>query len=144
MKAHVLLADFAQADGGSGKVSALGLGWTVTSTPTPPQAVVILLRVGWNETNRPHELELTLLTADGEHAVVAPGPFGDQPLVIEATFEVGRPAGIPEGSDIDHDFALNLSAGLPLEAGARYEWRLRIDDHHEESWTAPFQVRSGS
>lgn len=94
--------------------------------------------------NRPHELELTLLTADGEHAVVAPGPFGDQPLVIEATFEVGRPAGIPEGSDIDHDFALNLSAGLPLEAGARYEWRLRIDDHHEESWTAPFQVRSGS
>lgn len=143
MKAHILLADFAQADG-QGKIGALGLGWSVTGTPTPPQAVIVLLRVGWTEANRPHKLEVSLLTADGENAVMAPGPFNEQPLKVEATFEVGRPVGIPEGSDIDHNLAVGIGAGLPLEAGRRYEWRLSIDGTHDESWSAPFFVRPSS
>lgn len=140
MKAHVLLADFAQSDG-AGKIGALGLGWTTTVTPTPPQAVIVLLRVGWTETNRPHELELSLLTEDGKHAVMAPGPLGEVPLQVQATVEVGRPVGIPEGSDVDHNFAINLPPGLPLQPG-RHEWRLTIDGKHDEAWTAPFFVRS--
>jgi len=53
VEAHVLLADFAQADA-SGKVNALGLGWSLTGTPIPNHAVVIMLKVGWDETNKPH------------------------------------------------------------------------------------------
>ncbi len=140
MKAHLLLADAAQSDG-QGKIGALGLGWTVTGTPTPPQAVVILLRVGWNETNRRHNFQLSLLTADGEDAVTAPGPLGEQPLRVEAEFEAGRPVGIPEGSDIEHNIAINVGAGLPLEQGRRYEWRLHIDGETREEWVAPFFVR---
>lgn len=140
MKAHLLLADAAQSDG-QGKVSALGLGWSVTSTPTPPQAVVILLRVGWNETNQQHRLVLSLLTADGEDAVMAPGPLGDQPLRVEALFEVGRPPGLPTGSDIEHNVAFSVGPGLLLPAGRRYEWRLEIDGQQTEEWTAPFYVR---
>lgn len=140
MRAHLLLADFAQADG-QGKIGALGLGWSVTSTPTPPQAVIVLLRVGWTETNRDHALELELLAADGAHAVVVPGPVGEQPLKIEATFQVGRPVGIPEGSEIDHNLSINISAGLPLLPNRRYEWRLKIDGDHREEWTAGFFVR---
>lgn len=109
----------------------------------PAHAVIVLLRVGWTETNRRHKLELSLLTADGHHAVTAPTPFGDQPLKIEAEFEVGRPAGIPEGSDVDHNLAINLGAGLPLEAGRRYEWRLTIGGDVEGSWSVPFFVRPG-
>ena len=140
MKANLILADFAQADG-TGKIGALGIGWSTTTTPTPPHAVVVLLKVGWNETNRPHKLELTLLTADGHQAVMTPGLVGPHPLSVEATFEVGRPVDIPEGSDIDHNLAINVGAGLSLEPNTRYEWRLTIDSVHREEWIAPFFVR---
>lgn len=140
MRAHVLLADFAQVDP-SGKVGVLGLGWSITATPTPPHAVIVLLKVGWTETNKPHQLQLSLLTADGQHAVSAPTPFGEQPLKVEGTFEVGRPAGLPEGSEVEHNFAINIGAGIPLTS-SRYEWRLTIDGVEKEDWTAPFFVRS--
>lgn len=63
-----------------------------------------------------------------------------QPLQIQGEFEVGRPPGVPEGSAIDHALAVNMQS-LPLEPG-RYEWRLKIDDHEEESWRAAFVVKS--
>lgn len=138
MEAHVLLADFAQADA-SGKVNALGLGWSVASTPIQNHAVVIMLKVGWDETNTPHHLTLNLLTTDGANAVDVPTPFGPQPLQVEMDFEVGRPPGLVRGSTIDHAAAINVG-GLPLQPG-RYEWRLQIDDEQREGWRAPFLVR---
>lgn len=141
MEAHVLLADFAQSDS-SGKVNALGLGWGVIGTPTPHHAVIVTLRVGWDETNVKHHLTLRLLTADGLNAVEVPTPFGSQSLMVEADFEVGRPAGIAQGSSIDHSLAINIGAGLPLTPG-RYEWRLHIDNQDRDEWRAPFTVRQG-
>lgn len=142
MEAHVLLADFAQTDL-SGRVNALGMGWSVTQTPTSNMSVVVMVKVGWNETNRKHRLSLNLLTADGQHAVQAPTPFGLQPLQVEGEFEVGRPAGLPEGSTIDHALAINVAPGLPLTPG-RYEWRLKIDDVEDETWRAAFVVLSST
>jgi hypothetical protein len=139
VEAHVLLADFAQSDN-SGKVNALGLGWSVTVTPTPNHAVVIVLRVGWDEANIQHRLVLRLLTADGLNAVEVPTPFGSQPLVVEVGLEVGRPPGLAQGSTIDHSLAINVGPGLPLTPG-RYEWRLRINDREQEDWRAAFTVR---
>lgn len=139
MEAHVLLADFAQSDN-SGKVNALGLGWSVTGTPTPNHAVVIVLRVGWDEANIQHRLVLRLLTADGLNAVEVPTPFGSQPLVVEVGLEVGRPPGLAQGSTIDHSLAINVGPGLPLTPG-RYEWRLRINDQEQDDWRAAFTVR---
>lgn len=140
MEAHVLLADFAQVDQ-AGKVNALGIGWGVTTSPTPHMAVIVMVKVGWNEANRPHRMILSLLTADGEHAVTVPGPVGEQlvPLHVEGEFQVGRPAGLPEGSTLDHALAVNLAAGVSLLPG-RYEWRLTIDGHVEETWRAAFVV----
>jgi hypothetical protein len=62
------------------------------------------------------------------------------PLQVQATVEVGRPAGIPEGSDVDHNIAINLAAGLPLQPG-RHAWRLSVNGTHDEAWSAPFFVR---
>lgn len=140
MEAHVLLADFAQSDQ-SGKVNALGLGWSVTSTPTPHHAVVAFLKVGWDEANEQHQLILSLLTADGVHAVEVPTPFGPQPLQIEASFEVGWPPGLSRGSSIDHALAINIGQGLPLAPG-RYEWRLQVNGLAREHWRAAFTVRA--
>lgn len=139
MEAHVLLADFAQTDS-AGKVNALGLGWSVTTTPTPHHAVVVVLRVGWEEANVRHHLTLRLLTADGLNAVEVPTPFGNQPLMVEVDFEVGRPPGLAAGSSIDHSLAINLSPGLPLPPG-RYEWRLQVGTQRREEWRAAFTVR---
>jgi hypothetical protein len=139
VEAHVLLADFAQSDS-AGKVNALGLGWSVTVTPTPHHAVVVILRVAWDEANIKHHLTLRLLTADGLNAVEVPTPFGSQPLVVEAEFEIGRPPGLAHGSSIDHSLAINVGSGLPLAAG-RYEWRLQVDDEQREDWHAAFTVR---
>lgn len=139
MEAHVLLADFAQSDN-SGKVNALGLGWSVTVTPTPHHAVVVALRVGWDEATEKHHLALCLLTADGNSAVEIPTPFGLQPLVVEIDVEVGRPPGLQRGSSIDHWLAVNIGAGLPLPPG-RYEWRLQIDQDQRDEWRADFTVR---
>jgi hypothetical protein len=142
MDAHVLLADFAQADP-AGKVNAIGLGWSVTSTPTPHHSVVIFLQVGWDEANIQHHLTLSLLTADGSHAVQVPSPFGPQPLQLEVDFEVGRAPGLARGSSIDHALAVNVGPGLPLQPG-RYEWRLQIGSEQRDSWRAPFLVRAGT
>ncbi len=55
MRIHLLLADSAQADP-TGKVHALGLGWTVTSTPTPPAALIATIWVDWTEANQKFNL----------------------------------------------------------------------------------------
>ena len=138
MEAPVLLADFAQADA-NGKVNALGLGWSVTGTPIPNHAVVMMLKIGWDEANTPRHLTLSLLTADGAHAVDVPTPFGPQPLQVEMDFEVGRPPGLVRGSTIDHAVAINVGS-LSLQPG-RYEWRLEIGDEQRDNWRAPLLVR---
>jgi hypothetical protein len=139
MQAVVLLADSAQTDP-SNKLHALGLGWSVTTTPTPPAAVAVLMKVPWHQTNTRHQLLLRLVDADGRPAP-PPTESSPGPLVIEAEFEVGRPAGLPEGMAIDQSFTVVLGPGLPLDAGEVYEWRLDIDGQHEEGWSARFFVR---
>ena len=62
MRAKLLLADAAKVS--EGKVDALGLGWSTTTSPTPPAAIIILLQFGWDETNTSRALVVELLDAD--------------------------------------------------------------------------------
>lgn len=101
------------------------------------QSVVALIKVGWNEANRPVDFVLRL--TDGDGAVVhVPGPTGTQPLEIAGKLEVGRPAGLPEGSEIDASFVVPLQP-LPLTPGQRYTWRLNFGD--DEATSESFYVR---
>jgi hypothetical protein len=69
-------------------------------------------------------------------------PAGDSGGVrAEGSFEVGRPAGLPAGSDIDFAFAVTIPP-FPIAPG-RYTWRLSIDGESHEDWARPFQVRAG-
>lgn len=143
MRAQILLADSAQGDGATNKVHALGLGWSTTVTPTPPSAVIVLLGIPWDQTNKKHKLRLDLVDSDGNAPLIAQGPDGSPAgLFVEQEFEVGRPPGLPAGFDIDHSLAITLGPGLPLQAGQIYEWRLEIDGHHESEWSARFLVRA--
>ena len=131
--AQMILCDAAVAEGG--KVHMLGAGWSITSSPTAPHAVAVLMKIPWDRANQKLPMKLRLLDSDGK-PVMFETPQGKAPVLQEAQIEVGRPPGVAAGSPLDASFALNVPS-LPLTPG-RYEWRLEIA---EETRTAPFQVR---
>jgi hypothetical protein len=108
--------------------STLGLGWSTTITPLPAQAVVILIKVPWNQANRAHKLRAELLTQDGQ-PVAIPGPIGDQPVTIEGDFEAARPPGLPAGTPLDLAFVFSLQQGIQLPRQVRVE---TVDRRHME------------
>jgi len=136
MRAIVLLADSAQVDAQQ-KVHALGQGWTITSTPTPAAAVCVFILVPWTATNQKHRFTLRLVDSDGQDVAGAEG----QLLRIEGEFEMGRPPGTKPGGALTQPFVLNVPPGLALSAGESYAWRMDIDGHHDEDWSAQFTVR---
>jgi hypothetical protein len=138
VEAHILLADAAQRSP-DGKIHALGLGWTVTSTPLPPQAVVVFIKVPWDQANELHHAVLTMIDEDGR-PVLPQGADGGQ-VEIHADFETGRPAGVPRGMPLDVALSFAIAAGMPLAPGG-YVWRLEIDGEAQETWRAPFHVRA--
>ena len=138
MDAQILLADAAQASP-DGKVHALGIGWSTTVTPLPPQAVIVLIKVPWDVSNDKHMAVVELHDGDGEPVEIQ-GPLGMQPVRVEAEFETGRPPGLPKGTPIDLPLAFNLGAGMPLQPG-RYVWELTINDERKDGWRAAFLVR---
>lgn len=136
MEATLLLANSAEEYKG-GMVNALGLGWSVTGTPTPPAALVLMVKVPWDETNVKHRLQIDLVDADGHPAQI--NANGDH-IKIEGEFEAGRPAGIIKGTPIDTAAVFNLGPGLELTPGATYQWRVEIDGDLAASRS--FQVRA--
>lgn len=134
MEAILLLANSAEQNGGM--VSALGLGWSQTSSPTPPAALVLLLKVPWDQTNRQHRLVIDLVDSDGQ-PFIPPGSI--EPLRILGDFEVGRPPGLPAGTPIDNAVVINIGPGLPLVPGASYQGRVEIND--EMAASRSFLVR---
>jgi hypothetical protein len=128
----LILCDAAQVDP-TGKVHMLGAGWSMTSSPTAPSAVVVLLGIPWDRTNQKIHVRLELTDADGT-AVRVPSPLGETIVEIEADVEVGRPPGSPEGIEFAAALAPSIPP-LPLPPG-RYTWHLRVgDDSRSRSFT---------
>jgi hypothetical protein len=101
----LILADSAQVNGG--KLYLLGGGWDVLTVnamfPTQRHmGVATAFRIPWTETNVRHNVELRIVTDDG----VEIAKLGGQ-------VEVGRPPGIPVGSDqraqLAAEFVLNFA-----------------------------------
>jgi hypothetical protein len=128
IEAIMLLCDAAVTDP-SGKVHMLGAGWSITSSPTAPSAVVVLVKVPWDRANQKLPFSLALEDADGQPPPTAPSADG--------VIEVGRPPGLDPGTPIDAAFQVTVPS-LPLPPG-RYTWRLKIA---EQEFTTSFQVRA--
>ena len=133
----MLLADFAQAI--EGKLYIMGGGWSMTGPTPSPSAIAMKIEVPWNEANRKHNLKLELLDSDFR-PVIVPTPNGNAPLVISGDFEVGRPAGILQGTPIDVPLAFNIGP-IPLEPGMHYVWRLSINGAGKDEWQAAFSTK---
>lgn len=139
MRLSLFLADYAAADG-SGKVNALGLGWTTITTPLPSFGVVIFLDIDWSETNHPHRVTCELLTDDGQ-PVMVPGPVGSQRLRFEVGVEAGRPPGTIHGTALRSPLTVNVGAGVALPPG-RYQWRASVEGFNEATATESFLVHA--
>lgn len=137
MKVTMLLAEAAQAV--EGKLYILGGGWSIIGPDPAPMAIAIKIEVPWDQANRRHTCRLELLDSDGQ-PVTVDTPLGEQPVVIEAGFEVGRPPGLKAGTPLDLPLAINL-APLSIPPGGRYEWRLTIDGEGDDDWRLAFSTR---
>jgi len=140
VNAIVLVADAAQVSF-DGKLSMLGAGWKMTTTPTAPSAIATVITLSWDEANRKHSFLLELLTTDGK-PVLAPTPEGEQPIRIEQTFEIGRPPGVKPGTDFNYPFAATVGP-LKLQPDSVFEWKLTLDGTTKPEWSATFQTRPG-
>ena len=137
VKATILLCDAAQAI--DGKLYLLGAGWNTIGPQPAPFAIALLIDVPWDEANRSHHFELRLVDGDGQPVT----PMGSETAIaVGGDFEVGRPAGMREGSSLRMPFAISFGP-LALPTGQRFVWQLEVDRERDEAWAVPFDVRAG-
>src|SRR5687767_9112516 len=118
---NLLLANHAEAI--NNMLYVAGGGWTDhwrgPQGPNPTVShlgVAVSVRVGWMETNRQYPLKIAIESEDGH-------PIAN----MESTIEMGRPAGMPEGSDLRSVMAVNAEIVFPHAGG--YVVRARVGDH---------------
>jgi hypothetical protein len=139
IRVSMMLADAAQV--AEGKLSVLGGGWSQTGPFPTLFAIAMDVKVPWNMANAKHQFRLELVDSSGRTVSVS-APNGDErEMVVYKELEVGRPPGVLPGSALDAPMAIAFPSGLPLEPGARYEWRLMIDGKADVNWSLPFVVR---
>ena len=134
VKVTLMIADFARV--ANGKLDVIGGGWSMMNAQGPfGFFVAALFQIPWDQTNAKHRFRLELLDADGQGV---PIPSGET-VRAEGEFEVGRPAGLRQGTPVDAPLVVPFGP-LELEEG-RYELRLTIDDETKEDWFVAFTVR---
>jgi len=115
VEATALLCDYAEER--LGKLYIMGAGWdTVGANAPTPVAVALIVHVGWDETNKPHNLRVELMTEDGE-----PVELDGNPVHIEGKMELGRPAGTKAGSVFNAPLAVRFAALALPPGGYRFE-----------------------
>ena len=128
----LILADSAQVVGN--KLYLLGGGWDrlTVNKEFPAQqhvGIALALKVPWNQTNEKHQFEIEIASDDAV------------PIVnIGGQFEVGRPPGIPPGSD--QRIQVAADANIEFKRPGTFVILAKIDG--EEGARVPFQVIAGS
>ncbi|MGY6656674.1 DUF6941 family protein [Amycolatopsis sp. TRM77291] len=134
MKVNVLLGDAAQVDAG-GKVHVLGLGWTRTTAPTGPMAVVVLLELGdAQEVNRSHSATIVLVDEQGERVDLS--QFGVPPVGFKVAID-RKPDGAAADGPIVAPIVIQTGP-LPLDGDRKYRWSVSVDGQSDPSWHAAF------
>lgn len=127
----LILADAAQVVGG--KLYLLGGGWDVLTAAAgfPLQQRVTIaaaFTVPWTETNSPHNVEIEITDSDGNSLGT-----------ITGRIEMGRPPGLPQGSDQRAQLATEI--GLNFPAAGTYVIVARVEGREEKR--VAFRVQAG-
>jgi hypothetical protein len=146
MRVDAFLADTAEVV--NGKIYALGVGWnTIFVRQFPAQhrrlAVGATVHVPFNETNLSHNLEVKLVTEDGETYPIGMRQDGDgnaQPVrAMGGEFTLGRPATLADGFEQVACFAFTFD-GLRFDQPRLLAWVVSIDG--EELARLPMRVQN--
>jgi hypothetical protein len=135
MNACVMLANFAKAS--DNMLDVQQAGWSFAGPGPVSFFVAGLVYCEWHETNQKHELKIELLDADGS---AVQHPENENPVMVAANFEVGRPPGIKAGATMTVPFAVPFGA-FELSPGEQYEIKLSIDGDARDEWRLPFTIR---
>lgn len=138
MKSIVLLADSAQISSDR-KLHALGLGWTVTSTPTPPATIVIWVIATVTEAKSEISLRLELVSAHDGAPFMIHSSEGPVPLQIAGKLAV-TPVGPSLSAPLMAPLVFPLPPGLELVAGQTYKWQIHLNDETHPDWSAEFDI----
>ena len=140
MELRLLLADSVES-GQGGKVSALGLGWKLTSSPTGPMALVLIIDLEPDETSKEHSIVLRLVRAPtSEPVTIRLDGETSPPLTVAGKFRTGPSENVPSDLPARATVGVMVGPGLPLEPGL-YRWEVDVDDRHEPGWSETFFVR---
>lgn len=127
----LILADAAQV--AEGKLYLMGGGWDRLAVNALPAAHLAGFAVGvlvpWTETNTAHALTLTIADEDGGEVM--------PPVAINV--EVGRPSGLPAGSEQRVLVAFNAQISLPTLGG----YAVTLSLNGEPRKRARFTVAAG-
>jgi hypothetical protein len=122
------------------------LGFLPPGTPPPYRVSIgigIMVTVPWVQTNQQHQVEVELLTEDGQPVQLQVTPEMTGALQLKMVFNVGRPAGLVIGDDQHVSLAANLPA-LPLPATGKYIFVVRLDGHDERKLAYRLVPAAGS
>lgn len=116
----------------NGMLYLSGAGWTDLRRPIDPQGqpapshfgIGVAVIVPWNETNRRSHLAIRIEDEDGKILMSADGDL-----------EVGRPPGLPKGSDQRAVLAVDVNTQFPKAGGYRV-----VAEIDEKSKSASFRV----
>ena len=145
MRVDAFLADTAEVV--NGKIYALGAGWnTIFVRQFPAQhrrlAIAATVHVPFNETNLSHNLEVKLVTEDGETYPIGVRPDDEgkpQPVrAMGGDFTLGRPAHLADGFEQVACFAFTFD-GLRFDKPRQLSWVVSIDG--EELVRLPMRVQ---
>jgi hypothetical protein len=128
----LILADHAEVL--NGKIYMMGGGWDVFTVRSgfPARksfAIAMGVRVPWEETNRPHRVEVRLVDEDNQTVAAQ----------IEGDLIQGRPAMLPQGHSQVVPFALQIHA--EFKQPAEYAIRTLLNGEFARAW--PFRVIAG-
>ncbi len=119
-----------------GKLFIHGAGWDTVGVPSlpavrPTLSVALRFRIPWSDTNPKHTVDLDIVDEDG-HSILPPAQGH-----LRGTVTIGRPAGLPEGTDQTTCLAIDI-LGLRFERAGAYEVVCRAGD--DDAARSPFRV----
>ena len=129
MRATIVLCDWAESV--NGKLYLQGGAWDrILANTSAAFAVVVVVRIDYNETNMRRHAVLALVDEDGQ-------PFpAESPVRYELDFEAGRPPGMQVGQIQTINFAGKI-IGLAFPPGG-YRFQFDIEGHRQDD--IPFQA----
>jgi hypothetical protein len=137
VKLTMLLCDHVAV--AEGKFYINGGGWATTGPNPSPSGIAVLIEVPWHLTNQKIDFRLQLLHEDGQPVTQTDPAGGSAPIEIGAQLEVGRPAGVPEGTALPIPMPIGLPP-LPLPPGEGFYWEAEINGERREDWRLSFRT----